>query len=216
MKTKYPRTYHLPFSREVHSDDKTISSKHLNNFVNREVVVTEKLDGGNTFFKDGVVYARSHSSPASHPSFNPIKNMYYEISHLISKDLAIYGENLYGIHTLEYDNLDSFFYVFNMTKRNVILSWDDIEKESLNLGLRVVPIVFRGAFKSIKEIELLMDKEMKKPSALGAEKEGFVIRIADSFDFNDFDKYAAKYVREGHVQTDERWEKNWRAAKLKT
>ena len=35
--------------------------------------------------------------------------------------------------------------------------------------------------------------------------EGYVVRLADSFDVGDFSKSIAKYVRAGHVQTDEHW-----------
>lgn len=39
----------------------------------QQVVVTEKLDGGNCCIHNGAVYARTHRQPASHPSFGPIK-----------------------------------------------------------------------------------------------------------------------------------------------
>ena len=66
------------------------------NFVNEEVVITEKLgiisfsllwffsilfilpsvDGGNCCLMDGKVYARTHKHEATHPSFAPIKALY--------------------------------------------------------------------------------------------------------------------------------------------
>lgn len=44
---KYPRTFHFSFSPEIHSDDKVINEKHLQNFLNNEIIITEKIDGGN-------------------------------------------------------------------------------------------------------------------------------------------------------------------------
>jgi hypothetical protein len=61
-----------------------------------------------------------------------------------------------------------------------------------------------------------MDREIKKESEQGGDREGFVIRIADSFSADQFQEFTGKYVREGHVQTDEHWSKNWEQAKLKS
>lgn len=44
--------------------------------------------------------------------------------------------------------------------------------------------------------------------------EGFVIRTAEGFSQDAFDRHVAKYVREGHVQTDETWRRTWKQAKL--
>jgi hypothetical protein len=43
---KYPRTYHLPFSEALQSDDKLIDS--LDEIGGREVVALLKMDGENT------------------------------------------------------------------------------------------------------------------------------------------------------------------------
>jgi hypothetical protein len=40
-------------------------------------------------------------------------------------------------------------------------------------------------------------------------KEGYVVRLASSFKFDDFNKSVAKFVRKNHVQTNEHWTKNW-------
>jgi hypothetical protein len=36
-------------------------------------------------------------------------------------------------------------------------------------------------------------------------QEGYVLRIADGFEYNDFDKFISKNVRKGHVQTSNFW-----------
>jgi hypothetical protein len=53
MSEKYPKTPHLPFSPGVFSDDITLDSKHCTQFLNKEVVITEKLDGGNCQLHQG-------------------------------------------------------------------------------------------------------------------------------------------------------------------
>ena len=35
--------------------------------------------------------------------------------------------------------------------------------------------------------------------------EGFVVRCAKRFHFNEFARHVAKWVRRGHVQTDHHW-----------
>lgn len=44
--------------------------------------------------------------------------------------------------------------------------------------------------------------------------EGFVIRTTDGFPTGLFESHLAKYVREGHVQTEDSWRRTWKAAKL--
>jgi hypothetical protein len=39
----------------------------------------------------------------------------------------------------------------------------------------------------------------------GQEVEGFVMKNIDRFHYDDFGNNIAKYVRKGHVQTDEHW-----------
>jgi len=37
------------------------------------------------------------------------------------------------------------------------------------------------------------------------EVEGYVVRIAERFNYNEFNKSVAKYVRKNHVQNDKHW-----------
>ncbi|MEI8604633.1 RNA ligase family protein [Pseudoalteromonas sp. B160] len=48
MRVKYPRTPHLPWSPGATEDD--IHQGNLSCFANKQVVVTEKMDGENTTF----------------------------------------------------------------------------------------------------------------------------------------------------------------------
>ena len=57
---KYPRTFHLPDSPGATADDKV---QHDLSWLDGELVVTEKLDGGNLTFTRDAMYARS-STPA--------------------------------------------------------------------------------------------------------------------------------------------------------
>ena len=54
---KYPRTFHLPFSKGSTSDDKFL--KDYSNFENKDIIVTLKMDGENTTMYNDHIHARS-------------------------------------------------------------------------------------------------------------------------------------------------------------
>lgn len=226
---KYPKTPHLPFSPEVKDDDITLSEVHCTQFVNKPVVITEKMDGGNCQLFQGRVYARTTSKEATHKSFSAVKQLYSQFSYMVPDEVAIYGENMFGVHSIEYDGLQSYFYMFGALERqqesdssdevtnDVWWSWERVEQYAEELGVPTVPVLFKGTFTSVQQIKEWMEGRMKsKQSAVGGVDgpEGFVIRIADGFHNNDFEKCVAKFVRKGHIQTDEDWSRTWKAAKL--
>ena len=221
---KHPRTYHWPWSQTVHSDDRT--HQHPELFINREVVITEKLDGGNTCLWNGEVYARSTGEP-SHAGWMAMVRKHHAWKTVSTRDdVALYGEDMFGIHSIEYDALqeDETFRLFAVRFINPKFmdddigwfgDWDMVEEYAAELDLLPVPVLFRGKFKTVDEITAFFETEIDKPSALGEEREDFVIRYETSFDARDFSKYVAKYVRANHVQTDKHWRVNWQQCKLK-
>jgi hypothetical protein len=217
--TKYPKTPHLPFSPEVKDDDVKLDDKHCTQFLNREVIITEKMDGGNCQLFQGRVYARTTSKEATHKSFSAVKQLYSQFSYLVPENLALFGENMMGIHSIEYNALASYFYLFGVLQDGEQWwSWDEVEQYALQtLEIPAVPILYRGTFKSMKEIQNWMEKQMKsKQSTVGGKDgpEGFVIRVADGFSNKDFERNVAKFVRKGHIQTNEDWSRTWKQAKL--
>jgi ATP-dependent RNA circularization protein (DNA/RNA ligase family) len=209
---KYPRTYHFTFSPEIHSDDKIHQNQRI--FLNKELIITEKLDGGNTSLKNGKVFARSVSGPASHPSFSMVKKFHGYKSNFFQE--VVYGENLEGMHSIEYTSLNDCFYVFGvLSSENTWFSYDEMINFCEKYNFKSVPLIYRGTFSSLKDLQAFLDKEILKESRFGGEREGFVVRLAESFSFNNFSKYVVKYVRKGHVQTDKHWTKNWKRANIK-
>lgn len=211
---KYPRTYHYSFSQEIHSDDKVFDSSKLNVFLDNEIIITEKMDGGNTCLKPNVgVFARTHSLPTNHESFNYIKNIhYYSKLNILNKDYWYFGENMFAIHSIEYSKLNDYFYIFNILdkKNHKWLSWEDIKKECIRCNFKLVPLKFKGKVKSIKEIQQFCEKNIILPSSFGNNCEGFVVRNANSFNELTFSDNIAKFVRKNHVQSDEHWSLNWK------
>src|SRR3954452_17456364 len=107
MRVHYPRTPHLPWSPGASSDD--VRAGDLAGLAGREVVVTEKLDGENTtLYADGL-HARSLDS-GHHPSRAWIKALHGRIAPAIPPGRRVCGENLFPRHSLEYGDLESYFY----------------------------------------------------------------------------------------------------------
>ena len=66
-----------------------------------QVVVTEKLDGGNCFIFQGRVYARSHRQETTHPWFTMAKGLAAGWSHLLPPHLAVVAENMQAVHSIQ-------------------------------------------------------------------------------------------------------------------
>ncbi|CAK9003045.1 unnamed protein product [Durusdinium trenchii] len=211
VKDNYPKTPHLPFSPGVNEDDTCISDcAHL---LAGEVVVTEKLDGGNCCLKDGQVFGRTHAQPATHESFSAVKELAANFGGQLH-DLQLFGENMQGVHSIEYGNLQSFFYVFAARRGTTWLSWDDTVALAEQLDLPTVPLVFRGHFSSSAQLQKCLEKWKNEASAVGADvsPEGFVVRRSSSISGGAFQDEIAKFVRANHIQTDEAWKRRWKKA----
>jgi hypothetical protein len=76
------------------------------------------------------------------------------------------------------------------------LSWDETLEWTALLGLETVPVLWEGVWdeKAIRAIEVDTDTS-----------EGYVVRIRDSFCYDDFASSIAKWVRENHVVTGDHW-----------
>lgn len=211
--SKYPRTYHLEFSPGATSDDKI--SDDISNLIGSEIIITEKLDGENTGITNNGVYARSHSTFTTSPWSREVRQLFKtNIEGHLDENVFIFGENMEGIHSIEYTNLKSYFYMFGVRDNNIWVTWDQVEEYAYLLDLNIVPVLFRGVINTEKELMSLINKFMKEDSLVGGEKEGVVVRTTGVFHNDDFDKNVAKFVRKDHVQTDEHWTRKWKKAKI--
>ena len=75
-------------------------------------------------------------------------------------------------------------------------------------------MVWRGRFGSVQALREMVEEAHRKPSRLGGEREGVVIRLARAFHETEFEDAVCKSVRENHVQTDEHWTRNWKPCRL--
>lgn len=194
---KYPRTPHFPFSKGATSDDKILSN--TNHFEGMNIVVTEKMDGENTTIYNNYYHARSLSSAHREYHSYLLSNILPKIQYQIPKGWRICGEYLYAKHSIYYDNLQDYFYVFSVwDEKNNCLSWKETKDFCDKLGLFTVPEIYLGPYNE-KMIIDLAEKVVKSGG------EGIVVRNASGFNYNDFAMNIAKYVRKNHVQTDRHW-----------
>ena len=192
---KYPRTYHFPFSEGATSDDKILNDTHI--FDNKKVVITEKMDGENTSIYNGYFHARSLDS--KHNSYHSwLAQFVSNFSYNIPDGYRVCGEYLYAKHSIGYDNLKSYFYGFSVWNGEKCLSWNETMEWFELLGIIPVPILYVGVFN-----EDIVKRIAQETVNRGGE--GIVVRLFDSFMYDDFSKSVAKFVRKNHVQTTKHW-----------
>lgn len=191
---KYPRTPHLPWSPGATSDDVRVVD--TSSFQGKKVVVTEKMDGENTTLYRDHLHARSLDS-RHHPSRDWLKQWHAGIAFSIPPGWRICGENLFATHSVAYKSLDSYFYGFSIwDENNTCLSWENTLEWFDLLGVHPVPVLYEGIWDSNVIEQLQVDP---------LTTEGYVVRLADSFAYQDFAIRVAKWVRAHHVQTDKHW-----------
>lgn len=209
MKTKYPRTFHLPYSLTITEDDKRLPSD--DQFKGTMVVMLEKMDGENTsVYPNGKIHARSMDGQST-PWQSWIRRNVTQWAYNLPENLRVCGENLYAKHSIEYlfDKQSQYFQVFSIWDQNLCLSWSETEEWCELLNIEHVPVIYTGIYKDKDTTLKIFNEYQKDKNSQGQEVEGFVIRNVDKFKLGDFSRNVAKYVRANHVQTDEHWTENW-------
>jgi hypothetical protein len=183
---------------------------YVDAFANLDSLVrTEKLDGQNNCFNKNGVFARSHTAPTQHPWDKPMRERWELLKNDLN-DLEIFGENMYGIHSIAYKNLESYFYVFGIREGERWLSWEEVKFYAAVLDFPVVPeipitIKLKDVYtKGKNENKILADwivanlgmtweESVETPGLLGGYdpetgkdcSEGFVIRNREGFNTNN-------------------------------
>jgi hypothetical protein len=196
---KYPRTPHFPFSPGATSDDKYASDEtiaHLSSGI--ELVTSEKLDGGNMSFYRDYLHARSLDS-GTHSWDTKAKAKWAEIRWDIPEGWRISGESLHARRSVAYDNLPDIYLVFGIwDETNTLLDWDSTVEFAELLGLKTVPVLYRGT--DYNQAVAAWGKEKNTTFS-----EGFVVRSAGRIHYDDFAGNFAKWVRPNHVTTSASW-----------
>ena len=164
----------------------------------------------------GKVYARSVSVPSDAKWMAMVKK--YHAWKVNEPDVWLYGEDIYGVHSIEYEPVAEHetFYAFALRgSAGAFAAFSEVEAYARNRDIPVVPVLFRGRFRSISEISAFMEQAHGEPSALGGEREGIVMRLAREFCGDGVLRInVCKSVRPGHVQSDEHWTRNWRPCRI--
>ena len=206
---KYPRTPYSPWSA---GNPHSRPAADMTRFIGREIVITEKLDGSNTLLHQGQASPRSADSASASP-WIAMARKHHAWKTFPLPELQLYGEDIYGIHAIEYAPVpeNATFYLFAARENDAWLSWDAVAALARNLDLPTVPLLHRGTPETLRELRREAEALMRQPSAIGNEKEGIVIRIAGSFPASEFDRSVCKMVRPGHVQPAAgHWSSRWR------
>ena len=213
LDAKYPRTPYWPFSPSIGRDDGVHPDPEQ--FVGEPVVVTEKLDGGNTLLHAGNVYARSVSAPSEGKWMAMVKK--HHAWKVNEPDVYLYGEDIYGVHSIEYGPVseDQTFHAFALRDgAGAFASFAEVEAYAKERAIPVVPVLFNGCFHSVAEVRAFVECAQAKPSVLGGEREGVVLRLARGFPASEFPENVCKSVRPGHVQTNEHWTRHWKPCRI--
>jgi hypothetical protein len=196
---KYPRTPHFSWSLSVSDDDKIIKDLA---FFEGEIMATVKMDGENSSLYRDYFHARSLDGN-SHESQSWIKNLHAQIKNDIPDRFRICGENLFARHSIEYNNLESYFYIFSIwNDKNECLSWDETEEWSQLLEIPLVPVIYRGHWRDKPE---KIHEEIWKNKFDETQNEGYVIRNSGQFHYSQFSQNVGKYVRANHVTSSSHW-----------
>ncbi len=224
LSQKYGRTYHFPFSPGTTSDDR-FNLTYWEDIQKIETLIhTEKLDGENNCLNQFGVFARSHIAPTTSPWTNQLRERW----ELLKNDLGnieLFGENLYAVHSIEYKRIEEYYFIFAIRQMDKWLSWEEVKFYAAMFDMPTVPELAIESTKDLTQetLQLEIENRAQEESVFGSlnpftgedcTREGIVTRSIGEYPVKEFMHNVFKYVRKGHVKTDEHWTRNWKRAKL--
>lgn len=221
---KYGRTYHFPFSPGTTSDDR-FNHTYWEDIQRIETLVhTEKLDGENNCLNQFGVFARSHIAPTTSPWTSQLRERWILLKNDLS-DIELFGENLYAVHSIEYKRIEEYYFIFAVRCMDKWLSWEEVKFYAAMFDFPTVPELAIEPVMDLSKDSLQekIENWAKEESAFGSlnpltvddcTREGIVTRNVEEYSVSEFMHNVFKYVRKGHVKTDEHWTRNWKRAKL--
>ena len=208
---KYPRTPYFTFSDSADKSDVRESGYFdINNFLDKELIVTIKLDGSNCLWTYDHIAARN-GYQATGSSFDYAKQIHAAVRDRIPTNIYVYGEWLYAKHSILYDKtlpLDSYFQIFGIydIDQSRWGSWQDVTNCAEKLSVINVPAV--RIIEPTHNVKVLTDIITNiAHCVIKRGHEGIVVRNINSFNNEEFTSNIAKYVRFNHVKTDQYWSK---------
>lgn len=165
---KYPSTIHLETSGIQKNDSEDVVP--FFKLKGKYIVIEEKIDGGNagiSFDSDAnlLLQSRGHYLTGHDlKHFDLFKTWAKSIENhlfdMLTDRYIMYGEWMYALHSIYYDNLDHYFYEFDI--------WDKVNKvflsterrhemiKKLPINIESVKVLKSGYFNSLEEITSLV------------------------------------------------------------
>src|SRR3990167_232098 len=170
--SKYPRTPHLPWSLGSTNDDKLMTN--VSTLLGTDLIISEKVDGSCVCMMHESCYARTHSGPPTHPSFDAFKSLHANVKFAIPDGIQIFGEWMFALHSISYKELPGYFIMFGVryVAKSMWASWDEVQMWAEELGVPTVPVLCRVSLDSERELRELTEGLAAEPSACGGEREG--------------------------------------------
>ena len=224
MLRKYEKTYRIVTPDFRVKGKLNLSSKDQKKLLNGKVEITEKVDGANV----GIVRTKNDSwtlqkrrglaDSGVHEQFaffwNWARNNEERILK-IPEGHIVYGELCFAVHHIFYDQLPSYFLVYDIWDGRGYL--DHSERVSLvdDLGFNHVPILHYGSLDGILELEKLVGQSKLSSSVL---MEGVVVKnyrkqargklVRPEFvkELNEGDHWMKFNVRRNRLQEGVQWD----------
>jgi hypothetical protein len=189
-------------SKVESSDKKYDISVHTNNNYFADGILVHNCN----IYSDGSWHARSIETPY-HPTREWAGRVAGEVGYKLPDGWKICAENLYGTHSIKYTDLRSYVQVYGIVNdKNRFLSWDETVMWCELLDLQHTQVLWEGTF----DRSLISGwDEQDVCDMAGRTAEGYVMRVRESFPAEHFEFNVGKWVRAGHVQTDEHWLRKW-------
>jgi atypical dual specificity phosphatase len=210
---KFPRTRHIANIGSATRDDLLMTKEEINEFLNKEIYVEEKIDGANlgiSINKDGkiLVQNRSHYvTSGDQPQFKLLDKWIQEHSNdlwsILEPDRNIlYGEWLYMKHSIKYNNLPDYFIAFDLYDKieKKFYSRKKLENILKNTSIHQVPLLLNESFKKVDDLVKLVKL---KSNFYDGQIEGIYCRICDE----DYLIKRGKIVRSDFISGNIHWSK---------
>lgn len=210
---KFPSTPHLVTLPGVDvRDDKVVSADELEEFLQHDVTVEEKIDGANlgiSFDSDGNIHVQNRGAFLPLPGAGQWKKLDQWLApktdslfESLSDRYILFGEWCYAQHAVSYERLPDWFLGFDLYDKQVerflcVQRRDDALQEA---GIIPVPVIARGRF-TFEVLKSLLSNSVFSDGPA----EGLYLRL----DRDEWLHLRAKLVRPAFVQSmDRHWSRS--------
>lgn len=212
----FPRTPHLPYKvGQVAIDDIIAEEADVENLLDVEVTIDEKIDGANCAImmgEDGHPLIRNRNNmlkkgylkdtPAK-KQFRPLWNWFYDnkkifqnINGAFGGPVGVYGEWLWALHGIRYDTLRSYFVAYEICepRSQTFINYMYGRQQLQDAGFIVPPLLHKGSIGSWDFLDTLVEEKSRWSSL--DQIEGLYIRISDLETIT----HRFKFIRPGYSQ----------------